>query len=161
MIQLSFTDRGTGNSGNTGHLLTGASEVMWGQVRSNFNPIRGGGGGLPPSGFSCVIAKRRKIESSYLVTFSKLSMRTFRQKKLLGQVRSGHQRRFVDPTSEKFVIALSFSRINFLSSGFNKGTTMHNLYISEFVYPWPEVRSDSWTLHYKPMRKYWNAPCFE
>ena len=38
---------------------------------------------------------------------------------------------------------------------------MHTWYISEFVYLWPEVRSDSWSLHYKPMGKYWNAPFFE
>ena len=36
-----------------------------------FNPIPDGGRPFrPPSGFSCAIAKRRKIESSYLVTFS-------------------------------------------------------------------------------------------
>ena len=38
---------------------------------------------------------------------------------------------------------------------------MHNLYISELVYLWPEVRPDSWSLHYKPIGKYWNAPCFD
>ena len=45
------------------------------------NPIPGGGLFAPrPSGFSCAIAKRRKTESSYLVTFSKHSLRTFLQK---------------------------------------------------------------------------------
>ena len=36
-----------------------------------------GGGFWAPSGFSCAIAKRRKIESSYLVNFSRHSLRTF------------------------------------------------------------------------------------
>ena len=46
------------------------------------------------------MAKRRKIFSSYLVTFPNYSLRTF-QKKMPGQVRSGHQSGFVDLTSEK------------------------------------------------------------
>ena len=51
------------------------------------------------------MAKGGKIFSSYLVTFPNFSLRTFQQKqKLPGQVRSGHQSGFVDPTSEKFVI---------------------------------------------------------
>ena len=59
------------------------------------------GGGLtgPPSGFSCAIAKRRKIFSSYLVTLPNYSLRTSQKEKLPGQARSGHQSRFVDPTS--------------------------------------------------------------
>ena len=48
-----------------------------------------GGAFSAPSGFSCVIGKRGKTESPYLVTFSKYSLRTFWQKKLPGQVRSG------------------------------------------------------------------------
>ena len=57
---------------------------------SEFNPIPGGGGGLslrPPSGFSCAIAKRLKIFSSYLVTFPSYSLRIIHKKKC--RVRSG------------------------------------------------------------------------
>ena len=68
------------------------------------NPILGGGlFGPPPSGFSCAIVKHGKIESSYLATFSKHSLRTFRQKNTgSGQVRSPEA--VVDPVSGKFVI---------------------------------------------------------
>ena len=64
-----------------------------------------GGGFKAPSGFSCAIAKRRKTESSYSVTFPKHScIAHILTKKMPGQVRSGHQRRIVDPTKEKFAI---------------------------------------------------------
>ena len=46
----------------------------------------GGGPYRPPSGFSCAIAKRHKIISSYLVTFPSFSLRTFQKN---GRVRSG------------------------------------------------------------------------
>ena len=44
----------------------------------------------PPSSFSCAIAKHRKIESSYLLTFSRHSLRTFWLNKITGsgQVKS-------------------------------------------------------------------------
>ena len=64
----------------------------------------GGGAFRPPSGFSCAIAEHRNIERSYLVPFSRHSLRTFWHAKIPGQVRSGHQRRFVDPASERFAI---------------------------------------------------------
>ena len=83
---------------------------VWGRVWTRTGPGVGSGAQVwlspvwTPSGFSCAFVKRRKIESSYLVTFSKHSLRTFWRKNLPGQVRSGHRRRFVDPTSEKFAV---------------------------------------------------------
>ena len=79
--------------------------LAWEQAKFSLTLFRAGGGGFKaPSGFSFAIAKRPKAESSYLVTFPNFSLRIFHKKKMPGQVRSGHQRRFVDPTSEKFAI---------------------------------------------------------
>ena len=47
-------------------------------------------------------------------------------------------------------VRASFSRSDFLSSRIHYSTSMCKLYISEFVYLWPEVRSESWPLYYKP-----------
>ena len=50
--------------------------------------------------------------------------------------------------------------IGFKPSVFHKMIDTYNLYISDFLYLWPEVRSSSWPHHYKSMgknsnRSYW------
>ena len=89
----------------TKNFLPHAINLRWAGA---FNPIPGGGGSLrTPFRFSCAIAKRCKILSSYWVSFSNHSLRIFQQnktKKLPGQVRSDHHSGLVDPTSEKFAI---------------------------------------------------------
>ena len=103
----------------------------------SFNPIRGGEWAFfgPPSGFSCATAKRRKTESSYLLTFSKHSLRTFWHKKSPGQVMSGHKRQFVDPTSEKFAILpeLEFFTDRFLFI-FSLGYNTQFVYLKSCIY---------------------------
>ena len=85
-----------------------------------------------------------------------------KKKKMPGQVRSGNQSGFVDPTSEKFA---NTSELEFFTKLFPliKSSKQYLQYVS-FVYLrifdlWPEVRSESWPLHCKPMEKYWNATC--
>ena len=80
------------------------------------------------------------MESSYLVTFFKHSLRTFRQKNdriRSGQVTGGS---LLKPPQKSLQSrqSQSFARIDFFSSGFHKGTTMpcticisQNLYICE------------------------------
>ena len=96
----------------------------------------------PPSGFSCATAKRRKTESSYLVMFSKYSFRTFQQKSCWA--RSGHQRQFVELTSEKFAIPpdLEFSTDQFPLWSFLSGYHyVQFVYLSIFIsVTWGRVR---------------------
>ena len=68
--------------------------------------FRAGGGAVRPHFrfFLCYGQTPQDIQF-ILGDFSNYSLRTFQQKKKLpGQVRSGHQSRFVDSTSEKFLI---------------------------------------------------------
>ena len=60
----------------------------------------GAGPKRPPQVFLRAIPKRLEISSSYLVTFPKYSLPAS-GKKVAG---SGHQSKFVDPTSEKFAV---------------------------------------------------------
>ena len=108
--------------------------------------IPGEGGPLkPPFRFSCAMAKRRKIFSSYLVTFPQYSLSTFQQKIINpGQVRSGHQSGVLDPTSEKFTIT---SELEFFTEPFPSFRYLlrcqYVYFISESVYiyvTWGQVR---------------------
>ena len=125
---------------------------------------RGGGAkNAHPSGFSRVTEKRRRAAPpffQYLLTIEldtlckNLSLRSPKVR-LPGQVkvkngflnlrlRSGH----------------SMYPIGFKRSAFHEVIDTYNLYISDFWYLWPEVKSISWPHHYKSMgrnsnRSYW------
>ena len=107
------------------------------------------------------MVKRRKIFSSYLVTFPNYSLRTFQRKKK--RFRSGQVTRagLLTPPKKSLQSRQCFSWNDFHSSGIHYRTSMCNLYISELVYLWPEVRSESWPLYCKDMGIYSNVSCFE
>ena len=141
-------------------------------AQARVNPIPDGGGGVkspPPLCFVLrTIPKRLEILSSYLVTFPKYSLRAFCKKKnkLPGQVRSDHQSGFVDHTSKKVGTQARdrvFHRVISYLQIFIRVPVcaICKLQISELLYLGPEVRFDSRFLHYKPVRKYRNASCFE
>ena len=67
--------------------------------------------------------------------------------KMSGQVRSRHQNRSRDPTSR--VLSLKFESQSILPNTFKlsefcKCKCNQNLYLSDFLYRWPEVRSLRW-----------------
>ena len=116
----------------------------------SFNPIPGGVPLRAPSGFSCVIAKRRNTESLYSVTSPKHSLCTFWQKKNAGsgQVRSPeavcwlHLRKVCNHGRAR-VFDWSISSLQVLV---RVPLCAICRYISEFLYLWPEVRPDSWVV---------------
>ena len=128
-----------------------------------FNPIPGWWGPLGPSfGFFLFHCQTPQDWKLILGDFSLTFIVHILTKKVAGsgQVRSPeavswpHIIKVCNHASAR-VFDWSF----FFSSRFSKNTSMCNLYISELFYLWPEVRPDSWPLHYKPMGKYWNASC--
>ena len=99
-----------------------------------------------PSGFLCHCQTLQDMQVILGVTFPKYSLRSFQQKTMpsqvkSGQVRSGHQGEFVDSMSVKFAIpselVFFFSWRYFLSSGLHYSTSTYicviclfqNLYI--------------------------------
>ena len=138
---------------------------FWGHMRplTQHAHWRGGGKKCPPSGFSQIAEKRRRAAPPFLQNLLRIELDTlcknFNPRSLKvrspGQVkvkngflnlrlRSGHTR----------------YPIGFKPSVFHKITDTYNLYVSDFWYLWPEVRSISWPHHYKSMgknshRSYW------
>ena len=117
---------------------------------------------LPNRFFSCVIFKRRKTFSSCLVTFPKHSLRWFQQRQC--RVRSSQvtkaclltpPQNVCNHNSAKVFYGAIFSYQVFIA------VPVCVICVSLILYLWPEVRSESWSLHHKPTGKYWNASCFE
>ena len=121
-------------------------------------PIPDGGPFRPPPPFRfllchCQIPQDRKFTLvEFFLTFIAHILAKKSCRVMSGQVTSGD---LLTPPQKSLQSrkSHSISPIDFLSSGFQRANTMHNLLISEFVYLWPEVRSHSWSVHYKPMGK--------
>ena len=149
-----------------GHMcpLPGRAKVAQTPCRARVNTRTGGGQKMPtPPVFSRIAEKQRRAATpffQYLLTiefgtlcrnFSPRSpkVRSPGQVKVKNgfltlRLRSGHTR----------------YPIGFKPSVFHKMIDTYNLYISDFWYLWPEVRSISWPHHYKSMgknsnRSYW------
>ena len=74
------------------------------QLIASLNPIAGGGPLRPPFRLFLCLGQTPQNIQLILGDFSLLFTAHISEKKLPGQVRSGHQSEFVDLTSEKFAI---------------------------------------------------------
>ena len=112
----------------------------------SLNPIPGGGGLLAPSPLRfflchCQTPEDRKL---ILADFFQTFIAHILTKKLPGQVRSGYQRWFVDPTSEKFAIP---PELEFFTDKFPLFRFSSGYHHAQFVYfricisaTWGQVR---------------------
>ena len=125
-------------------------------ARVNLSP--GGGGPSPPPQILLVpFPKAARYSAHTCWLFLTIHCIHFRKKCWIrsDQVRSGHQSRLVDPTSEMFAITSELGFFHrpifpfqvFITAPVWVTCISHNLCM------WPEVRIKSWYIHYKPMGK--------
>ena len=140
---------------------------IWGHVSERTLTLFGGGGFKTPSPFRFFLCDGQTPQDIQLWwLFLTIHSAHFSKKEITGscQVRSPEQvywPHLRDVCSHVRARVFFFSRNDFLSSRSHYNTSMCNFDISEFVNMWPEVRSETWPLHYKPMGKSWNVPWFE
>ena len=126
-----------------------------------------GGGGVftpPPSGFSRISQKRRRAAPPFLVHVFLHHFRTccenFRPRPF--KVRSpGHVKWPYLRKSSKARYSYTDWTITLKLSAIDMSNSMYKMYISDFWYLWPKVRSILRPLHYKSMGENWNAPLLD
>ena len=126
--------------------------------------LEGGGGNALPSGFSRIAEKRRRAAPPFFQCLLRIKLDTLcKNFNSRSPNSSGHQVRSNSKTGFwLWGLRSGHTRcpISFKPSVFHKMIDAYNLYISDFWYLWPEVRSISWPHHYKSMgknsnRSYW------
>ena len=120
----------------------------------------GGAKNSLPSGFSRIAEKRRRAAPPFFQYLLTIELDTLCQNfnprspkvRSPGQVKIKNGFPTLRPRSGHTRYPIGSKR-----SAFHKIIDTYNLYISDFLYLWPEVRSISWPHHYKSMGKNSNS----